>query len=149
MKRRAFIKGTIAAGIASGAAVVAPSAFAKWSKDTFEAKGLEDTLKAMGVDGAEASDQIMIKAPEIAENGMVVPIKVESKIEGTETISILVAENGTPLTAVFNIGEGAVPSVKSRVKMGKTSDVIAIVKSGDKYYKNHVAVKVTKGGCGG
>lgn len=149
MKRRAFLKGTIAAGLAGSVAVLTPSAIAKWNKETMEAKGLEDTMKAMGVEGAEESKDIEIKAPEIAENGMVVPITVESKIEGTESISILVAENGTPLSAVFNMSEGAIPAVKTRVKMGKTSDVVAVVKAGDKYYKNHVAVKVTKGGCGG
>ncbi len=149
MKRRAFIKGTLATGIATGAAIIAPNALAKWSKETFESKGLEDTMKAMGAEAAEVSTDIKIKAPEIAENGSVVPITVTSDIAGTESISILVSNNSTPLTATYHLGEGVVPAVKSRVKMGKSSDVIAVVKAGDKVYKNHVAVKVTKGGCGG
>lgn len=149
MKRRAFIKGTVAAGIATGTAVVAPNAVAKWSKETFQAKSAEDALAALGLKDAVASEDIKIKAPEIAENGSVVPITITSGIEGTESISILIAKNPTPLTAVYTFGEGAVATVKSRVKMGKSSDVIAVVKAGDKVYKNHVAVKVTKGGCGG
>ncbi len=149
MKRRAFIKGTFAAGIASGVAVLTPSAFAKWSKEHFESKGTDAALEAIGAKDATVSEDIKIKAPEIAENGAVVPITVASGIEGTETISILVSNNSSPLTAVFTFGEGAVPTVKSRVKMGKSSDLIAVVTAGGKTYKNQVAVKVTKGGCGG
>lgn len=149
MKRRAFLKGTIATGIATSAAMLAPNALAKWSKETFEVKGLDDTLKAIGADGAEASTDIKIKAPEIAENGSVVPVTVTSDIDGTESISILISNNPTPLSSTYTFGEGAVPAVKNRVKMGKSSDVVAIVKAGGKVYKNHVAVKVTKGGCGG
>ncbi len=149
MKRRAFIKGTIAAGIATGTAVVAPNAVAKWSKETFGAKSTEDVLSALGLKDAEVSEDIKIKAPEIAENGAVVPITVTSGIEGTESIYLLTAENPTPLTAAYTFGEGAVPAVKCRIKMGKSSDIIAVVKAGDKVYKNQVAVKVTKGGCGG
>ena len=149
MKRRSFIKGTIAAGIATGTVAIAPNAFAKWSKESFDAKGTDAALEAIGAADATASEDIKIKAPEIAENGAVVPITVESGIEGTESISMIVSNNPTPLTAVFTFGEGAVPTVKSRVKMGKSSDLIAVVKAGGKTYKNQVAVKVTKGGCGG
>jgi sulfur-oxidizing protein SoxY len=149
MKRRAFIKGTIAAGIATGTAVVAPNAVAKWSKETFQAKSADDALAALGLKDAEESKDIKIKAPEIAENGNVVPITVDSGIEGTESISLFISKNPTPLTAVYTFGEGAKATVKSRVKMGKSSDIVAVVKAGDKVYKNTVTVKVTKGGCGG
>lgn len=149
MKRRAFIKGTVVASLASGAITLAPNAFAEWSKENFEAKDLDSAIAGIKAGDAEVSDKIKIKAPEIAENGMVVPITVTSEIEGTTSISIVIAKNPTPLVAVYEFGEGAIPSVKNRVKMGKSSDVIAIVKAGDKVYKNHVAVKVTKGGCGG
>ena len=149
MKRRAFIKSTVAAGIATGTAAIAPNAFAKWTKENFEAKGTDAVMAAIGATDATVSKDIKIKAPEIAENGAVVPITVESGIEGTETISMIVSNNPTPLTAVFTLGEGTAPKVKSRVKMGKSSDLIAVVTAGGKTYKNHVSVKVTKGGCGG
>lgn len=149
MKRRAFIKGTIAAGIATGTVAVAPNAVAKWSKETFEAKSAEEALAALGIKEAVESKDIKIKAPEIAENGNVVPITIDSSIEGTESISLFIAENPAPLTAVYTFGEGAVPMVKSRVKMGKSSDIVVVVKAGDKAYKSSVTVKVTKGGCGG
>ena len=146
MERRNFIKGSIAASVAT---VAAPSAMAKWSADSFEAKSVADATKALGLEGAKASDKITIKAPKTAENGLVVPISVTSDVEGTESISILVAENSSPLTAVYNLTADAAPQVSCRVKMGKTSDVIALVKAGDKTYKQSVSVKVTVGGCGG
>ena len=41
----------------------------------------------------------------------------------------------------------AVPSIGTRVKMGKTSNVIAAVKSDGKVYTASKEVKVTIGGC--
>ena len=146
MERRNFIKGSIAASVAT---LAAPSAMAKWSADSFEAKSVADVTKALGLDGAEVSDKITIKAPKTAENGLVVPVTVTSDIEGTETISILVAKNTSPLSAVYNLTADVAPKVSSRIKMGKTSDIIALVKAGDKTYKQSVSVKVTVGGCGG
>lgn len=151
MERRAFIKGSLAASIAAGAGFVAPSAMAKWSKEAFEAKTVEDASKVVYGDEAKAeeSDKIKLKAPELAENGAVVPVQVTSEIEGTESISVFIKENPVALAATFHFGEGAVASAKTRLKMGKTTDVIAIAKAGDKLYTNKIVVKVTKGGCGG
>jgi len=149
MKRRAFLKNTLLASAATATALVAPSALAKWTKETFEAEGFDAVMAAIGADKAETSDKITIKAPEIAENGMVVPITISTDIAGVTAIHLLIKENPSPLTASFTLSEKAIPSVKSRIKMGKSSDVIAVVKAGDKTYMNTVAVKVTKGGCGG
>lgn len=153
MKRRSFLKGTLAASTAT--ALVAPSAFAKWTEEVFAAGegdakgGFDSSMAAVGGDKAEKSDKITIKAPEIAENGMVVPITVSTDIEGASSMYLLIKENPSALAAAFTFSEKAIPSVKSRVKMGKTSDVVAVVKAGDKTYQNTVTVKVTKGGCGG
>lgn len=149
MKRRSFLKGTLATSVATATALVAPSALAKWTKETFEAEGFDAVMAAVGADKAEKSDKIVIKAPEIAENGMVVPITISTDIAGVTAIHLLIKDNPSPLTASFTLGEKAIPSVKSRIKMGKSSDVVAVVKVGDKTYVNSVAVKVTKGGCGG
>lgn len=149
MKRRSFLKGTLAASAATATILAAPSAFAKWTKEVYDAGDFNASMAAIGGDKAEKSDKITIKAPEIAENGMVVPITVSTTIEGTSAIYLLVKENPSPIAAGFTLSEKAVPSVKSRIKMGKTSDVIAVVKAGDKVYQNTVTVKVTKGGCGG
>jgi len=154
MKRRSFLKSTIVAG-ATGAAVSAgilsPNmAFAEaHGNDPFKAKSVDEVLKMLGATGAEASDKIKIKAPEIAENGAVVPVGITSEVEGTTEIISITAANPTPLAAKYTFGEGAVTAVKSRFKMGKTTDVVVLVKAGDKFYTAKANVKVTKGGCGG
>ncbi len=114
----------------------------------FDAKTLDDALKAMAVTPTESAD-IKIKAPEIAENGAVVPVTVTSGVAGTTEISILVQDNPTPLAATFILGEGAQPEASTRIKMGKTSNIVAIAKAGDKTYSAKQEVKVTIGGCGG
>jgi len=153
MKRRSFLKSTMVAGasIAVGAGVLSPTiALAdKHGNDLSKAKSLDEVMKIIGATGAEASDKIKIKAPEIAENGAVVPVTITSEIEGTTEIISITAANPTPYSAKYTFGEGAIASVKSRFKMGKTTDVVAVVKAGDKYYMAKANVKVTKGGCGG
>jgi len=149
MKRRSFLKGSLVAGAAVSSGLLTPSmAFAEGA-NAFEAKSVDEVLKTLGAEGAEASDKIKIKAPEIAENGAVVPVGITSEIEGTTEIISITAANPTPLAAVYRFGEGTDTAVKSRFKMGKTTDVIAVVKAGDKYYTAKTEVKVTKGGCGG
>ena len=155
MKRRIFLKGSLAAGtvgIAVGAGLLAPQAvMAAWPKSAFAAKNVADALGgSLGGTQTEASEMIKIKAPDIAENGAVVPVSVEaSGIAGAESIALLAEKNGTPLVATFVLGAGGVADVSTRIKMGETSDVIAVVKSGGKLYSNRKSVKVTIGGCGG
>lgn len=151
MKRRTLLKGTVAAGIAASTGVLIPKqVLAKWPSAAFEAKDV--TAAITGVAGSgEMSDSsdIAIKAPDIAENGAVVPVSITSGISGTETISLIAAKNGNPLAASFNLGKGAEGFVSTRIKMGKTSDVIAVVKANGKLYSAKKEVKVTIGGCGG
>ncbi|UCB56198.1 MAG: thiosulfate oxidation carrier protein SoxY [Thiotrichales bacterium] len=152
--RRTLLKGSLAAG-AVGAAVSAGlltprTVMAAWSKAAFEAKDVNAALTgAMGSADAATSDQIKLKAPDIAENGAVVPITVTSKIDGTTNMSILVATNNTPLTSTYELGPNTQGYISTRVKMAKTSDVIAVVKAGGKLYSTKKEVKVTIGGCGG
>lgn len=151
MKRRTFLKGTMAAaGVAAAAGLLSPRAvLAAWPKAAFDAKDLDGALSAAGLTGGAHSDDIHIKAPKIAENGAVVPIQVTSGIAGTESISILASKNSTPLAAKFVMGEGAEGYCSVRIKMGKTADVYAVVAAGGKVYSNKKEVKVTIGGCGG
>lgn len=122
---------------------------ADWNKQAFGSKELKGALDALGAGDSTESGDIQMRAPEIAENGAVVPIAVESKIPGTEAIAILVANNPTPLAANFEIPEGTMPEVSTRVKMAKTSDVYAVVKAKGKYYMTKKQIKITIGGCGG
>ena len=118
-------------------------------KAAFETKSLADTIKALGGTTTTDSKDITITSPDIAENGAVVPVAVASAIPKTESISILVEKNPNLLAATFMIPAGTEPSVGTRVKMGQTSNVFAVVKADGKYYLAGKEIKVTLGGCGG
>jgi sulfur-oxidizing protein SoxY len=153
-KRRILLKGSLAAGavgVAVGAGLLTPRAvLAAWPEAAFKAESVDDALSALlGSNTHEASEDIKIKAPDIAENGAVVPVTVESSAADIDSISIIAAGNQTPLIASFELGDGAVGFVSTRIKMAKTSDVVAVVKSGDKVMSSAKEVKVTIGGCGG
>jgi len=152
--RRVLLKGTFAAGatgIAISAGLLTPKAvLAAWPKAAFEAKDSNAALQATyGSSSTTKSSDIQLKAPDIAENGAVVPITITSKIPNTEAISVIVAKNAMPLAATFNLGATTEGFISTRIKMGKTSDVTAVIKAGGKLYSTSKNVKVTIGGCGG
>jgi sulfur-oxidizing protein SoxY len=135
---------------ACAAALLKPlAALAAWNKDAFGAKSAADALKAIGAVGAAPSKDLLIEAPQIAENGAVVPVEITSNIAGTRVLSVLVDKNPFPLVAKFEFLEGAVPFVKLNVKMGETSDLRVIAEAGGRTYVATKEVKVTIGGCGG
>ncbi len=154
IQRRTFLKATLlgsAIGVAVGAGLLTPRAvLAAWPKKAFEAKNMGDALSALfgNSDAAESGD-IKIKAPEIAENGAVVETTVQTSLGNVEAISVIVENNPVPLIASYQMSPSAEGYVKMRIKMGKTSEVIGVVKSGGKLYKAAKEVKVTIGGCGG
>jgi len=152
--RRTFLKGTGAAGtvaVAIAAGLLKPGQVlaADWNKTAFEARNTADALKDIGAAGASKSADILIKAPDIAENGAVVPVEVTSRIPGTTDIAILSEQNINPLVAEFALSNGAEGYVSTRIKMAKTSNVTVVVKAGGKTYLASKEVKVTIGGCGG
>ena len=154
MKRRIFLKGSLATGavgMAVSTGLLTPRvSLAAWSKAAFEAKDVNGAVSALfNTSDMASSDKISIKAPDIAENGAVVPVSVTTSIDGASSISILADKNATPLTAEFTLGPGTEGYVSTRIKMGKTANVIAVVKAGDKLYSAQKEVKVTIGGCGG
>jgi sulfur-oxidizing protein SoxY len=121
-----------------------------WNKVAFETKSLDDTVKAMGGSTPAQSKEItFFSTPDIAENGAVVPIGVTSAIPKTESIAILVEKNPNMLAAIFDIPPGTDPSLSTRVKMGQSSNVYALVKADGKFYVASKEIKVTLGGCGG
>jgi sulfur-oxidizing protein SoxY len=121
----------------------------KYPEDAFKQKNSDDAIKSLYGKTAEASDKIKLDAPEIAENGAVVPVAVSSTLADVTSISILVAENPNALIASYRIPAGTIPNVANRIKMAKTSNVIAVVEAGGKLYSASKEVKVTVGGCGG
>ena len=154
MKRRIFLKGSLATGavgMAVSTGLLTPRvSLAAWSKAAFEATDVNGGVSALfGSSSMDKSGKIKIKAPDIAENGAVVPVSVTTSIDGTSSISIFADKNATPLTADFQLGPGAEGYVSTRIKMGKTANVIAVIKAGDKLYSASKEVKVTIGGCGG
>lgn len=122
---------------------------AEWNKAAFDTKSLQATATALGGGPAIESREIIISAPDIAEDGRVVPLNVTSKLAKTEAIAILVEKNPSSLAANFAIPEGTEPFVKTAVKMGQSSNIHALVKADGKYYYATREVKVTLGGCGG
>jgi len=153
--RRMIVKGTAVlaligfAGIRFGWSPAFAAANGKYPEDAFKQKSSEDAIKALYGKAAEASDKVKLDAPEIAENGAVVPIGVSTALADVTSISILVADNPNALAASYKIPAGTIPNVASRLKMAKTSNVIAVVEAGGKLYSATKEVKVTVGGCGG
>jgi sulfur-oxidizing protein SoxY len=122
---------------------------AGWPADAFKQKAEADAVKALFGKSAEVSDKVRLDAPEIAENGAVVPISVSTDLPDVSSVAILVAENPSALAAMYKFAPGTAPMVASRLKMAKTTPVIAVVEAGGKLYSATKEVKVTVGGCGG
>lgn len=152
--RRRVLKGTAGVavmGLVAGAGLLQPGAARAqaWNEAAFKTKNVNDTVKAMGGTGATESKDIVINSPDIAENGAVVPFTISSRLPKTETIALLVEKNPNSLAATFDIPAGTEAGVTTRVKMGQTSNVTALVKADGKFYYTTKEVKVTIGGCGG
>lgn len=151
--RRTFLKlsgaaGTLALAAASGLLKTGEALAATWNKAGFESKAVKDALASLGAANPAESKDILITAPDIAENGAVVPIAVTSKIPNTQSISIIAEKNPFPLSSTFDIANGAEGYVSTRLKMGQTSNVRAVVKADGKFYTTAKEVKITIGGCG-
>jgi sulfur-oxidizing protein SoxY len=153
--RRMILKGAAAGGLVGlGLGAFPFPAFADadakaWPQNAFKQKSEADALKALYGKTAEGSDKINLDAPEIAENGAVVPVSVASTLPNVTGIAILVLENPFTLAAAYKIPAGTQASVSNRLKMAKTSKVVAVVESNGKLYSASKEVKVTVGGCGG
>jgi sulfur-oxidizing protein SoxY len=132
---------------------VATSALAaandKYPEEAFKLKNEADAIKALYGKTVEPSDKVKLDAPEIAENGGVVPISVTTTLDKVTSISFFVAENPNALAASYRIPDGTLPAVANRLKMAKTTNVTAIVEADGKLYSATKEVKVTVGGCGG
>ncbi len=155
MKRRSFLKGTLATGataVAVNAGLLTPSTvLADWNSAAFASKTTDEALSGIfGSSTATDSADIKLKAPAIAENGAVTPIAVDATaIDGVESIAILASKNPMPLVCEYTFAPAALGFVSTRIKMGQTMNVLAVVKAGDKLLKAEQEVKVTIGGCGG
>ena len=141
---RRTVLGALAAWLATPLA-----ALAAWNESAFGAKTPQDALKGIGAANPAPSKDIAIDAPQIAENGAVVPIEITSNIPGTTSIAVVLEKNPFPLAAKFDFKEGALPYVKLNVKMAETADVRVVAAAGGRHYSAAREIKVTIGGCGG
>jgi sulfur-oxidizing protein SoxY len=146
--RREFLK--LLSLMAAAGLLPAGSAWAEdWNKAAFESKKMDDVVKALGGAAPQQSDQVLLIGPEIAENGAVVPLELESKLPNTESMAVLIEKNPNMLAGIFTIPSGTLPWVQTRVKMAETCNVYLLAKAGGKHYYAVKEIKVTLGGCGG
>lgn len=137
-------------GLLVAAGMIKPGmALAARDQAVFSASSLDEAFKAMGAGSPAESGDVQIVGPDIAENGAVVPVGVTSSLANVEQIAILIEKNPNKVAASFSIPEGTLADVQTRVKMGQTSDVYAMVKADGKFYMAKKEIKVTLGGCGG
>ena len=153
VRRRDVLRGGSAAALALAAGWrprAANAQSAGWNQAAFGGKSLDEVVKALGGDKAlPTKDVSWGSTPEIAENGAVVPIAITSAIPKTQAIAIVIEKNPNPLAAEFSVPAGTDASIITRVKMGQSSNVHAVVKADGKYYVSTREIKVTLGGCGG
>ncbi|MDO5693681.1 MAG: thiosulfate oxidation carrier protein SoxY [Pseudomonadota bacterium] len=149
-RRQTLKQSAAVAGLLAGTGLFPQYALA-FNKAAFDAKSLNDAIQALGGAGAPAeSGSVSLTAPDIAENGAVVPLAVASTLPGVKQLLLLVEKNPNALVAVFNVTPEVDPSFATRAKMGESSDVyaVAITNDGKAHYAKK-EVKVTLGGCGG
>jgi sulfur-oxidizing protein SoxY len=156
MFRRTMLKGVgasgaLAAALATG--ILKPTevlAADEWNHAAFDAKDAAGALKGLGAATVTESKDIVLKAPDIAENGAVVQVEVVSNIPNTLSIAVMSLKNPQPLAAAFEFSNGALPELQVRVRLAETTQVKALIKTADgKFYSAQKEVKVTVGGCGG
>ena len=151
-QRRLFLKTAVASstvGLAVAAGLITPSVvLAQWNEKAFKAAKVDEAVKNLFDGTAADSDKITVKVPDVAENGAVVPVTISSTLENIENITLLVEQNASPLTASFDVQPNVEGMISIRVKVGKSSDIIGVVKADGKLFTARKAVKVTLGGCG-
>lgn len=153
MKRRHFLKAfgsvsALAPLIGSGVLRPGQALAVDFNRAPFEAKTTADVLRLTGTAAAEATRDIFLKVPEVAENGASVPIEISSNIPGTTRLAVIIDKNPLPLTLQFNFGPEAVPRLQTRLRMAESSRLRVVATAGGKHYTVFRDVKVTVGGCG-
>ena len=147
-QRRSLVKYSAVFGLMASAGLISTAQAQEWNKAAFEGKTLDDVFKILGAGSPDKSAAITLNAPDIAENGAVVPVGITTSTKA-EQMAILVEKNPSALAAQFFIPAGTEPFVTTRIKMGQTSNVYGLVKADGKWLMTVKEVKVTLGGCGG
>ena len=149
-RRELLARSAAVASLLAGAGLLPQAAQAAWAQAAFEAKSVADALKALGVGAPVESKDVTVTGPDIAENGAVVPVGCATTLVGAKRLALLVEKNPAVLAAVFDLTDAVEPNINTRVKMGQSSNVIAVAMMGDgKVLFAQKEIKVTLGGCGG
>lgn len=149
MKTTLSRRNVLALGAGALTLMAMPLQLLAGKKEAFMDKKMDSAIKGLYGSMKTTKSGVKLKAPNIAENGAVVPITVSSDVKNVESIAIFIEQNPRPLVAVFNVKSGTVPTFSTRVKMGKTSKIVVVAKADGKLYSTSKEVKVTIGGCGG
>jgi len=148
--RRETLKQSLAVAGLLGATGLFPQHAFAFNRAAFDAKNIADAVKAYGASAPVESKDVSLTAPDIAENGAVVPMAVASTLPNLKHLLVLVEKNPNALVAKFDVSDAVEPSFATRAKMGQTSDVFAVAITKDnKAFFTKKEVKVTLGGCGG
>ena len=148
--RRETLRQSLAVAGLLGATGLFPQYAFAFNKGAFEAKSVNDAVKAYGASAPVESKDVTLTAPDIAENGAVVPMAVASALPNVKHLLVMVEKNPNTLVAKFDVSDAVEPAFSPRAKMGQTSDVYAVaITSDNKAYFAKKEVKVTLGGCGG
>jgi sulfur-oxidizing protein SoxY len=147
-QRREAMRFALVFGLMAAAGLIAPAQAEEWTREAFAEKSLDATFRLLGTQIAESSGLLTFTAPEIAENGAVVPLVVSTPLKA-EQIAIVVEKNPNPLAAHFFFSGQADPYLATRIKMAETSRVFALVRVESKWFMASKEIKVTLGGCGG
>jgi sulfur-oxidizing protein SoxY len=148
-RREVLKRSGIVAAMLIGAGLL-PGAVQAYQKNAFDAKSMEDVFKALGLPMPQESAEVTLTAPDIAENGAVVPMTMASSLSGVKKMLLLVEKNPSPLIAQFMVNSAVDIQYQTRAKMGESCDVYAVAVMADgKTWFARKEVKVTLGGCGG
>jgi sulfur-oxidizing protein SoxY len=149
-RREVLARSAAVAGVLAGAGLLPAEAQAAWTQAAFEAKTLADAVKALGGSAPVASKDVTVTGPDIAENGAVVPVGCATTLPGVKRLLLLVEKNPSVLAAAFDITDAVEPNIAARVKMGQSSNVLAVAMMADgRVLFAAKEIKVTLGGCGG
>ena len=149
-RRQMLARSAGVAALLAGVGLLPSAARAAWAQAAFEAKSVAEAIKALGLSAPVESKDVTITGPDIAENGAVVPVGAATTLAGAKRLALLVEKNPSVLAAVFELGEGVEANINTRVKMGQSSNVLAVAIMGDgKVLYAQKEIKVTLGGCGG
>ena len=149
-RREVLARCASVAGLLAAAGLLPTAAQAAWSQAAFEAKSVADAIKALGGSAPVESKDVSLTGPDIAENGAVVPVGCATTLVGVKRLLLLVEKNPNTLAAVFDITDAVDANINTRVKMGQSSNVIAVAILADgKVLYAQKEIKVTLGGCGG